>query len=114
MVWKAAFFACTRGQPDELVVLVEAPIGDIDPGRAVTAYGLKISRLTHEPLVSLDTFDGQPRLELLERLENPEPRTFILHLRSGVRFSDGSVLQAADVAWTIEDQRRHFAPFAAK
>ncbi len=107
--------ACSSSRPgNELVVLVEAPIGEIDPARAVTAYGLKISRLTHEPLVSLDTSDGKPRLELLERLETLEPRRFILHLRSGVRFSDGSLLQAADVAWTIEDQRKNFSPFAEK
>lgn len=106
---------CQNARPrNELVVLVEAPIGEIDPGRAITAYGLKISRLTHEPLVSLDTADGRPRMELLERIENPEPLTFVLHLRPGVRFSDGSPLQAADVAWTIEDQRRHFGPFAEK
>lgn len=105
---------CTNVRPQEIVVLVEAPIGDIDPGRAITAYGLKISRLTHEPLVSLDTEDGHPRMELLHHLENSEPLTFILHLRSNVRFSDGSLVEAADVAWTIEDQRRNFAPFAAK
>lgn len=109
--------SCSPSRPpaDTLVVLVEAPIGDIDPGTAITAYGLKISRLTHEPLVSLDTPDGQPRLELLERLQNLDHRTALLHLRAGVRFSDGSRLTAHDVVYTIDALRQSpGSPFAAK
>ena len=111
------FPACSPQKPpaDTLVVLVEAPVGDIDPSTAITAYGLKISRLTHEPLVSLDSPDGQPQLELLSRIEPIDERAVILHLRPGVRFSDGSPLTAHDVVHTITAIRQgRFSPFAAK
>jgi peptide/nickel transport system substrate-binding protein len=39
---------------------------------------------------------------LAERWEQPDPLTFIFHLRSGVRFHDGRPLSARDVVWTIE------------
>ncbi len=108
---------CSPSRPpaDTLVVLVEAPIGDLDPMTAITAYGLKISRLIHEPLVSLDTPDGTPRLELLERIETVDPLTVILHLRPGVRFSDGAPLTSGDVVYTLETLRQgRFSPFSAK
>jgi peptide/nickel transport system substrate-binding protein len=109
--------ACSPTKPphDTLVVLVEAPIGDLDPSTAITAYGLKISRLVHEPLVSLDTPDGQPKFELLDRIETPDPLTAILHLRPDVRFSDGTSLTARDVVHTLNAIREgRFSPFAGK
>lgn len=117
LLLSVVFPACSPSRPpaDTLVVLVEAPVGDIDPSTAITAYGLKISRLIHEPLVSLDTIDGKPRLELLERIETVDDRSVILHLKHGIRFSDGSLLTAHDVVSTFRAIRHGtYSPFAAK
>ncbi len=99
---------------DTVVILMEAPIGDIHPASAVTAHGLKISRLLHEPLVSLDSMDGTVRLELLEHLEQVDSLTAILHLKQEVRFSDGTLLTSRDVAFTLQNLKSGGSPFAGK
>jgi len=33
--------------------------------------------------------------------EQPNPLTYVFHLRSGVRFQDGRALTARDVVWTF-------------
>src|SRR5258705_4388211 len=39
--------------------------------------------------------------DLAERLENPEPTTYVATLRRGVRFHDGHELTSADVVYTF-------------
>ncbi len=38
---------------------------------------------------------------LAERLDNPDPLTYVAHLRRGVRFHDGHELTARDVVYTF-------------
>ncbi|WP_433983072.1 ABC transporter substrate-binding protein [Tunturiibacter empetritectus] len=38
---------------------------------------------------------------LAESWEQPDPLTWVFHLRDGVRFHDGRPLEAEDVAYTI-------------
>lgn len=60
-----------------------------------------ISSLIYEPLFRLDdTFTPQPLL-VSDVVFDDEGLTCTLHLRSGVRFSDGAVLTAQDVAATL-------------
>jgi peptide/nickel transport system substrate-binding protein len=42
----------------------------------------------------------RPQPTLLDRLESPDPKTHIAHLRRGVRFHDGRELTSADVVYT--------------
>ena len=96
--------ACGRvhSARDELVVLVEASVEGLDPRYAVSGYGVKISRLVASPLVSVDTEDLTVKMELAQRVDNPDPLTYIVTLRPNARFSDGSNVTSRDVKATIE------------
>ena len=39
--------------------------------------------------------------DLAERLENPDPLTYVAHLRRGVQFHDGHELTSKDVVYTF-------------
>ena len=53
---------------------------------------------------SLVTHDAQMNIvpDLAERWETPDPRTYIFHLRPGVRFHDGRAATSADVKFTFD------------
>jgi peptide/nickel transport system substrate-binding protein len=46
--------------------------------------------------------DGHPKLGLATSVEHPTATTYIYHLRSGLRFSDGKPLTVADVVYSLE------------
>jgi len=48
------------------------------------------------------TPDGQVVPEIAESWEQPDPTTYIFHLRRGIRFHDGEPLTAEDVVFTFE------------
>jgi peptide/nickel transport system substrate-binding protein len=92
------------------VVLVEAAVEGLDPRYAVSGYGVKISRLVAAPLVSLDSRDLRPKMELALRVDHPDPLTYVVTLKPSARFSDGTQVTARDVKATIEsitDPRGH-------
>jgi peptide/nickel transport system substrate-binding protein len=94
--------------PDELVVLIENPPRNIDPRYTTTSIDYKLAFLAYARLVDVDTETLEPRFDLAERIEQlPSPNASGLPLRYEVtlkaaRFSDGSEVTAADVAYTIE------------
>ncbi|MGH3276742.1 MAG: ABC transporter substrate-binding protein [Streptosporangiaceae bacterium] len=45
---------------------------------------------------------GQLSPDLATSVTQPDATTLVYHIRSGVRFSDGSPLTAADVAWSLQ------------
>jgi peptide/nickel transport system substrate-binding protein len=53
-----------------------------------------------ETLVSLK--DGKPQPLLAEKWTNPDDKTWVFTLRSGVKFSDGTPLTAKDVAASVQ------------
>jgi peptide/nickel transport system substrate-binding protein len=61
------------------------------------------NRVNAEILEGLVRFDADGRLSpgLAERWETPDERTYVFHLRPGLRFSDGVPLTAADVAASL-------------
>jgi peptide/nickel transport system substrate-binding protein len=93
----------TRRTPDDTLVVVmnEPEITEIDPRYAVTSNDAKLSRLVTTGLVAADGAT-LPRLDLAERLEQPDALTWVATLRADVRFSDGSPVTAADVVYTFE------------
>ncbi len=46
--------------------------------------------------------NGELRPDLATSVRKPDAKTLVYTLRQGVKFSDGSILTAADVAWSIE------------
>ncbi len=94
-----------RTGPHELVILIEASVEDLDPRFAASGYAIKISRLVAAPLVSLNTSDTHPKMELAESVVQPNPRTYVVTLRPKARFSDGTPVTAADVKATLDSIR---------
>jgi peptide/nickel transport system substrate-binding protein len=101
-----ALVACRpreRRTPDDtVVVLIENAVGTLDPRYTQTNYDTKFSRLVAIGLVAIDTPDLSPRLELAERIELVDETTWDITVRADARFSDGTPVTAADVAWTYE------------
>lgn len=95
-------FACqpTRN-PQELVVIVDAPVQDLDPRFAVDSPSAKLSRLVFAGLTQVDEH-GLPQLDLAQSLTSVDENG--LHwqalLRTDARFQDGTPVLAADVAYT--------------
>jgi peptide/nickel transport system substrate-binding protein len=71
----------------------------LDPRQAGDEISQRVAELVFSPLLILGP-DLKPRPHLAERLDNPDPLTYIAHLRRGVRFHDGHELTAADVVYT--------------
>jgi len=81
------------------VGLAQMPI-TMDPRFATDAASVRVQDFVHRGLLKLD---DQFKVEgdLAESWGNPEPLLWRFHLRSGVLFSDGSSLTAADVVATL-------------
>ncbi len=90
-----------RPAPDEVVVAIENSPNSLDPRLGTDATSERIGGLLFDALVRKDEhFEMQP--SLASNWSQPDPLTWIFHLRPGVRFSDGRPLTADDVAWTID------------
>lgn len=88
------------GDSHTLVMAIESSPNSLDLRVGTDAQSERIGGLLFDALVRKDEhFQLQPWLA--ERWEQPDPLTWIFHLRDGVRFHDGRPLEAADVAWTI-------------
>src|SRR5206468_7492814 len=84
---------------DTLVMIIESSPSNLDPRIGTDAASERISALIFDSLVHRDEhFNLQPALA--EHWEIPDPRTYIFHLRAGVRFHDGRPLTSRDVKWT--------------
>jgi peptide/nickel transport system substrate-binding protein len=61
----------------------------------------RIGYLAYNGLVNVDT-DRNVIPDLAESWENPDPQTYVFHLRQGVRFHDGTDFDAEAVKFNIE------------
>jgi peptide/nickel transport system substrate-binding protein len=75
----------------------------LDPRQGADESSQRVSQLIFNSLMEWGD-DLRVRPALAERLEHPDPLTYIAHLRRGVRFHDGHELTSKDVVYT-------FAPF---
>jgi peptide/nickel transport system substrate-binding protein len=97
--------ACSAQRADEsansaLVVLLPREAQEIDPRFSGDAYGHKVSRLLFASLVTIDPHSLEVVPDLAEQVEVVAPARYRVRLRAGLRFSDGSALDAQDVAAT--------------
>jgi len=85
-------------------VLTHAVSSDItwmDPQKCVDVGACNFIEQVYEGLTEYDTeLNVQPGLA--ESWETPDDHTYIWHLREGVKFHDGSELEAEDVKYTID------------
>lgn len=98
-----AFSACLQRaseNPNVLVVGITSGPNNLDPRIGTDDVSGKMSQLIFN---SLMTLDEHLRIvpELAERLDNPDPTTYVVTLRRGVRFHDGHELSSADVVYTF-------------
>jgi peptide/nickel transport system substrate-binding protein len=94
--------ACHTGapQPGTIVVDIESSPNNLDPRQGTDAQSEHVGALIFDGLVKKDEhYNLQPWLAT--SWEQPDPLTWIFHLRDGVHFQDGHPLEAADVLWTI-------------
>jgi len=78
----------------------------LDPVRAVNPCDVNILATVYDTLVRVDP-DGSLVPGIAESWEAPDPNTFVLKLRDGVKFSDGSALDAEAVKASIERGKTH-------
>ncbi len=90
--------------PNTLVMIIEFSPANLDPRVGTDGQAERIDSLIFDSLVRKDEhFNIRPWLA--ESLENPDPQTYILHIRHGVHFHDGRPLTARDVKWTLDSVR---------
>src|SRR5579871_1018704 len=98
----AGLFACSRRPAsDTLVMVIESSPTSLDPRIGIDSQSELIDKLMFDALVRRDEhFNLQPFLA--ERWDIPDPKTYIFHLRHGVRFHNGQPLTSRDVKWTFD------------
>jgi peptide/nickel transport system substrate-binding protein len=93
---------CRQARTDGnyIVVAMADPAVNLDPRVGTDAASQKIHQLLFSTLVRID---DQLRVvpELAESLEQPDPVTYVAHLRQGVRFHNGRELTSDDVVYTF-------------
>jgi peptide/nickel transport system substrate-binding protein len=81
--------------------LIESMPISLDPRIGTEAQSEHLHGLIYDSLVAHDE-----RMtiipDLAEKWETPDPRTYVFHLRHGVRFHDGSAFTSADVKFTFD------------
>ncbi|MEM9729248.1 MAG: ABC transporter substrate-binding protein [Myxococcota bacterium] len=96
--------ACTSSQSsksDALVVVIPRDAEQLDPRFVGDPYGLRISRLLFGSLVTIDPRTLEVVPDLAESVQALSPTSYEVVLKPGLRFSDGSPLEAEDVAETF-------------
>jgi peptide/nickel transport system substrate-binding protein len=85
---------------DATVVVLPRVPEELDPRFVADAYGLKVSRLLFASLVTIDPHTLEILPDLAETIEQPSPTEYVVTLRRGLAFADGSTLDATDVVAT--------------
>jgi peptide/nickel transport system substrate-binding protein len=94
--------SCSQApDPNALVMIIESSPTNLDPRVGVDGQSERIDELLFDALLTRDDhFNVQSGLA--ERWENPDPLTYIFHLRHGITFHNGQPLTARDVKWTFD------------
>jgi peptide/nickel transport system substrate-binding protein len=74
---------------------------NLDPRIGTDGSSQRLDGLIFNSLVELDA-QRIPHGDLAEKWETPDPRTYIFHLRKGVKFHDGRPLTSTDVKYSFD------------
>jgi peptide/nickel transport system substrate-binding protein len=99
-----AFASCLHrptANPNIIVVGVTSGPNNLDPRIGTDDVSAKAAQLMFNNLMTLDE-RLQVAPDLAERLDNPDPTTYVVTLRKGVPFHDGHELTSADVVYTFK------------
>jgi peptide/nickel transport system substrate-binding protein len=89
-----------RSPADPIVIAIANSPAILDPRIGTDEYSQKAHQLLFDTLFKVDdTLRVVP--ELATSYETPDPVTYLVHLRQGVRFHNGRELTAADVTYTF-------------
>ncbi|HJK93773.1 MAG TPA: ABC transporter substrate-binding protein [Polyangiaceae bacterium LLY-WYZ-15_(1-7)] len=88
--------------PDALTIILPREAQELDPRFVADPYGLKVSRLIFASLVTIDPRSLEVVPDLARDVEIESETVYRVTLREGLRFSDGSALDAEDVVATFE------------
>jgi peptide/nickel transport system substrate-binding protein len=86
--------------PNVLVVGITSGPNNLDPRIGTDDVSGKTAQLIFNNLMTLDE-NLRVSPDLAERLENPDPTTYVVTLKRGVKFHDGHELTSADVVYTF-------------
>lgn len=86
--------------PNVIVVSITSGPNNLDPRFGLDDVSQKIGQLMFDNLMVLDD-QLRAAPQLAERLDNPNPTTYVVTLRRGVLFHDGHELTSADVVYTF-------------
>jgi peptide/nickel transport system substrate-binding protein len=87
--------------PSIITIAVRSGPNTLDPRLSNDEATQRLSQLVFSPLLE-HTDDLRIRPALAQRLDNPDPLTYIAYLRHGVTFHDGHELTARDVVYTFK------------
>jgi len=106
MLWLLVIgLGCTKAperDPEALVVMLPRDAEQLDPRFVGDPYGLRVSRLLFASLVTIDPRTLEVIPDLARSVTAKSPTEFLVQLKPGLRFSDGSALDAQDVVATFE------------
>jgi peptide/nickel transport system substrate-binding protein len=88
-----------------LIVLSDGEPDDLNPLTFDSNPAYQIVHLTFRALARRDSTLSSYVPDLLERWEQPDSATVLLHVRPGLRWHDGRPVTAEDVVFTIERQK---------
>src|SRR6266436_10314797 len=91
----------SKPDSDTLVMIIESSPTNLDPRVGLDAQSERIDGLLFDNLLARDEHLGV-KPGLAERWDIPDPKTYIFHLRAGVKFSDGRPLTSRDVKWSFD------------
>jgi peptide/nickel transport system substrate-binding protein len=102
LVLLAPLFSCAATpDPRTLVMIIESSPTNLDPRVGLDAQSERIDDLIFDDLLVRDDHLNV-RPGLAKHWEIPDPKTYVFHLRQGVRFHDGRPLTSRDVKWTFD------------
>ncbi len=84
-----------------LKIALNQEANTVDPHKSRDIAGTQIKGMVYSQLLKYGR-DLQVQPDVAERYDNPDPTTYVFHLRQGVTFHDGTPLTADDVVASYE------------